>query len=77
MYFRITGFMERKSEFPIWLSVPYALLMKEYVENLVLHKYGVGKEKSIIIVFQYSLILHQKLKGVVWVFFLSYVATWI
>lgn len=44
LYFRIIGFTEIKSESPIWFSVPYTILTKEYVENLVSHKYVAGKE---------------------------------
>jgi len=50
-------------------TVPYTILIKEYIEILVSHKYVVGKERVIIIAFQYSLILHQIEKCSVLVFF--------
>lgn len=55
MYLKMIGFNQRKSDshigFPLY--IPFWL---KTVENLVSHRYVVGKGRSIIIAFQYSLI---------------------
>lgn len=62
MCLKMIGFNERKSDshigFP--LHIPFWL---KTVENLASHRYIVGKGRSIIIAFQYSLMLHQRVES--------------